>query len=207
MKKLVVLDYGTSNLRSVYKALEKVADGHYQVSVSGEPEVIRSADKIVFPGQGAIGQCMQQLTKTGLNQVICETLAEKPFLGICLGLQSLMDHSAEDGGVDGLALIDGQVQRFVNTPGYKVPHMGWNQVDQVQPHPLWSGIPNLSRFYFVHSYYVVPENEQLTCGSCEYINRFTAAIAKDNVFACQFHPEKSQTAGLKLLENFIAWKI
>ncbi len=205
MKSVVVIDYGTSNLHSVSKALEHVAENNYSVSVSSDAETILAADKIVFPGQGAIGQCMTQLCEQKLDATIKQAILNKPFLGICLGLQSLMQFSEEDGGTDCLSIIDGKVKRFIEDGINKIPHMGWNQVEQTQDHPLWSGIDNLSRFYFVHSYYVHLEDQSNSSGECSYINNFTAAIAKDNIFACQFHPEKSQNSGLRLLKNFLDW--
>ena len=213
MKKLVVIDYGTSNLRSVAKALEHVADRRYQVTVSGEAKTILSADKVVFPGQGAIGQCMKHLEEKQLDDVIHQCVRTKPYLGICLGLQSLLEMSEEDGGTSGLGIIPGKVIRFLDGQQdergekYKIPHMGWNQVKQTQVHPLWQGIDDQSRFYFVHSYYVKPGDDSYTCGQCEYNKAFTAAIAKDNMFATQFHPEKSQNNGLKLLTNFLDWNV
>jgi len=210
---IVVIDYGTSNLRSVAKALEHVADGKVQIKVTGNIDEIRAADRVVFPGQGAIGQCMQHLKEQGLDECIRECISDKPFLGICLGLQSLMDRSDEDDGTDGLGLIKGRVVRFTIPESstdqtlYKIPHMGWNQVHQLKSHPLWNGISDNSRFYFVHSYYVVPEDDAVITGITGYINDFTSAIATENIFACQFHPEKSQQSGLKLLENFLNWNI
>lgn len=210
---IVVIDYGTSNLRSVGKALEHVADGKVQIKVTGNIDDIRIADRVVFPGQGAIGQCMQHLKEQGLDECIRECISDKPFLGICLGLQSLMERSDEDGGTGGLGLIKGRVVRFEKPEPstdhtlYKIPHMGWNQVHQQKSHPLWKDISDNSRFYFVHSYYVVPEDDAVIAGITDYINDFTSAIATENIFACQFHPEKSQQAGLKLLENFLHWDI
>ena len=213
MANVVVLDYGSSNLRSVAKALEAVSDGHDRIIISGDANRILAADRVVFPGQGAIGLCMRRLQEHGLDNVIKECIASRPFLGICLGLQSLMDHSAEDGGVNGLGILPGKVLRFDDNVRdkqgslYKIPSMGWNQVRQEQAHPLWSGIADDSRFYFVHSYYVQPELESDIAGSTEYICRYTSAAARDNLFATQFHPEKSQHAGLKLLQNFLSWNI
>ncbi len=202
-----MIDYGTSNLRSVAKALEHVAGKDHSVIVSGEQNVMLEADKIVFPGQGAIGQCMTQLRDQGLDDTIKSLINSKPFLGICLGLQSLMDSSEEDGGTQGLSIIPGVVKRFIPDGKNKIPHMGWNQIQQTQNHELWKGIDDMSRFYFVHSFYVQPTDNSNTSGMTSYINNFTAAIAKDNIFATQFHPEKSQKSGLQLLANFIAWSI
>ena len=213
MSKLVVLDYGSSNIRSVAKALETVADGDHTITVSNNPETILNADKVVFPGQGAIGQCMNSLKEQELDDVIRESILNKPFLGICLGLQSLMDHSDEDGGVKGLGILPGNVVRFTdnvkdgNGNTYKIPSMGWNQVYQANPHHLWEGIEDGSHFYFVHSYYVKLELESDIAGCTEYVCRYTSAAARDNLFATQFHPEKSQHAGLTLLKNFLNWKI
>ncbi len=206
MKKVTVIDYGMSNLRSVSKALEHVAGKDWQVLVSDKADVILQSDKIVFPGQGAIGNCMTLLKQTGVDAVIKQAL-EKPFLGICLGLQTLLSHSEESGGTTGFNWINGTVRHFVQSDIHiKIPHMGWNQVQQKQSHPLWKGISDNSRFYFVHSYYVDPKDSQFVMGSTPYSGiDFTSAVARDNVFAVQFHPEKSQHAGLRLLKNFLEW--
>ncbi|MEX0828359.1 MAG: imidazole glycerol phosphate synthase subunit HisH [Haliea sp.] len=207
MPTVAILDYGTSNLRSVAKAVEHIAGKQQRVIVTADADQIRSADRLIFPGQGAIGQCMTSLQDSGLDEIVRESINSKPFLGICLGLQTLLDESAEDGGRKGLGIIPGKVKRFQPPPdgGYKIPHMGWNQVWQQQAHPLWQGIDDGARFYFVHSYYVAPDDNNVIAGSCDYIVDFTAAIARDNLFATQFHPEKSQKDGLKLLENFLDW--
>ncbi|MBL1142019.1 MAG: imidazole glycerol phosphate synthase subunit HisH [Proteobacteria bacterium] len=213
MSKVVVLDYGSSNLRSVAKALETVADSNQSIIVSNDAKTILAADKVVFPGQGAIGQAMSHLSEQQLDNVIRECILNKPFLGICLGLQMLMDHSDEDGGVKGLGILPGNVVRFENNikdkegNTYKIPSMGWNQVYQTRPHPLWQGIEDGSRFYFVHSYYVKPELESDIAASTDYICRYTSAAARNNLFSVQFHPEKSQHAGLTLLKNFINWQV
>jgi imidazole glycerol-phosphate synthase subunit HisH len=208
MKTLAIIDYGMSNLRSVSKALEHVATRDWQIAVTQQPEVILRADKVVFPGQGAIGNCMTLLHDTQLFEVIQQCLADKLFLGICLGLQTLLTRSEESGGTAGFNQIAGTVRHFTTRlpepENYKIPHMGWNQVQQ-QPHPLWQGIPDNSRFYFVHSYFVDPENTEMIAGQTEYGVRFASALAKDNIFATQFHPEKSQQMGLKLLHNFLNW--
>lgn len=210
MQTVAIIDYGMSNLRSVARALQFVAGGAHEVLISDRPERIRAADRVVFPGQGAIGQCMQMLNQHGLTEVLRDCLRSKPFLGICLGLQSLMDWSDEDGGVQCLGVMPGRVVRFPhdlssNGERLKVPHMGWNRVSPVRPHPLWQGIASSERFYFVHSYYVVPVEPGDVAATTEYGLDFTSACARGNVFATQFHPEKSQRAGLKLLENFLRW--
>jgi glutamine amidotransferase len=214
MKTVTVIDYGMSNLRSVSKALEHVAGNDWNVKVSDQANVILQADKIVFPGQGAIGNCMILLNQTGVAEAIRQTIDKKPFLGICLGLQTLLTSSEESGGTSGFDWFAGTVRRFPerlidpdNGERLKIPHMGWNQVQHTQSsHPLWANIPDNSRFYFVHSYYVDPSDKNVVAGSTSYgdIN-FTSAIARSNLFAVQFHPEKSQHAGLTLLKNFLDW--
>ena len=211
MQTVAVLDYGMSNLRSVVKALESVAGKDSRIEVAARPEQLLRADRIVFPGQGAIRQCMANLSQLDLEQALRECLKTRPYLGLCLGLQSLMSRSEEDGGTDCLDVLPGEVQRFSDfvrdESGHlcKIPHMGWNQVHQLRPHPLWDGIADGERFYFVHSYYVVPDDDALVTGTTLYIKRFASALARDNLFAVQFHPEKSQKAGLKLLGNFLEW--
>lgn len=213
MSKVVVLDYGSSNLRSVAKALETVAGRDHAITVSNKTETILAADKVVFPGQGAIGQAMAHLKEQALDDVIRECILKKPFLGICLGLQMLMEHSEEDGGVEGLGILPGNVVRFEDNVkdeqgnAYKIPSMGWNKVFQTKDHPLWQGIEEGSRFYFVHSYYVDAKQESDIAANTDYIYRYTSAAARDNLFATQFHPEKSQHAGLTLLKNFLNWQI
>ena len=213
MTRIVVLDYGSSNLRSVAKALETVSSSKDSVAISSDAKTIFAADRVVFPGQGAIGQCMRNLKQQNLDEVIRDCIANKPFFGICLGLQSLMEHSDEDNGITGLNIIAGNVKRFadnqVDEQGvrYKIPSMGWNQVFQKQSHSLWQGIEDGARFYFVHSYYVVPDKQSDIAGETDYICRYTSAIARDNLFATQFHPEKSQHDGLALLKNFINWQV
>lgn len=208
MKKLIIIDYGMSNLRSVSKALEHVAEQQWQIEIGHAAAAIAQADKVVFPGQGAIGQCMQRLHDGGIYPVLAEAARSKPFLGICLGLQTLLTSSEESGGTAGFDLISGTVRRFpphLPTEGLKIPHMGWNQVQQTQVHPLWRGIADNSRFYFVHSYYVHPQHPQHIAATTEYGINYASALAVDNIFAVQFHPEKSQHVGLKLLANFLAW--
>ena len=213
MENVAIIDYGMSNLRSVAKALEHVSDAHYKIRVSDKAEEILAADRIVFPGQGAIGQCMETIRAQGLDQVLLECIRTKPFLGLCLGLQTLLDFSEEDGGTPGLGVVPGRVIRFPgnrkDTTGniFKIPHMGWNRVKQERHHPIWNGIESGERFYFVHSYYVVPEDRDCVVGTTDYVLEFTSAVARDNFFAVQFHPEKSQKAGLQLLRNFLEWSI
>ena len=209
MQTIAVVDYGASNLRSVSKALEHVCDKNSRIVVTDQAEQLRSADRVVFPGQGAIGQCMTSLQEKALADVLKECILDKPFLGICLGLQSLMMRSEEDGGTRCLEIIDGDVKRFRPDPGQshmKIPHMGWNRVVQEKQHELWNGIESGERFYFVHSYYVDAEAGTDIAASSDYVVNFNAALARDNLFATQFHPEKSQRAGLRLLTNFLTWR-
>jgi glutamine amidotransferase len=201
--RIAVVDYGMGNLRSVSKALEHVAP-QAQVLVTAQPELIRSAERVVVPGQGALPDCMRSLAASGAREAVLEALASKPYLGICLGLQMLFEHG-DEGDTPGLALLAGQVPRF-SVSGLKIPHMGWNEVLQEKPHALWAGIRDRSRFYFVHSYYPAPAERALSAASCVYGAPFTCAVARDNIFAVQFHPEKSQSAGLQLLSNFILWR-
>lgn len=207
---VAVIDYGMGNLHSAAKALEQVAPGA-KVIVTADAEAILAADRVVFPGVGAIRDCMGEILRLGLDQVVAEAAQSKPLLGICVGMQSMMSHSEENGGVDCLNLFKGNVRFFgedlrdAQGEKLKVPHMGWNQVQHTRNHPLWNGIADLARFYFVHSYYIMLEDESLMTGRCEYGVPFVAALGKDNVFAVQFHPEKSQNAGLKLLQNFMEW--
>jgi len=191
------------NLRSVSKALEHVAP-QAQVVVTAQPELIRAAERVVVPGQGALPDCMRSLAASGAREAVLEALANKPYLGICLGLQMLFEHG-DEGDTPGLALLAGRVPRF-SVSGLKIPHMGWNEVQQEKPHALWAGIRDRSRFYFVHSYYPAPAERTLSAASCVYGAPFTCAVARDNIFAVQFHPEKSQSAGLQLLSNFIRWR-
>ncbi len=208
---IVVVDLGTGNLRSVAKAVEHVA-GKQKVVVSHLPEVIRSAKRVVLPGQGAIGTWMKQLEQEHIREVISEALHSKPVLGICLGLQALFESSTEYEEGTCLNLIPGKVEHFANYLSdidyhLTIPHMGWNNVNQSGEHPLWNGIDDGARFYFVHSYFGRCENPAQEVGACDYGISFTAAAATDNIFATQFHPEKSQHDGLKLIENFVNWKV
>ena len=204
-QRIAVIDYGMGNLRSVSKAVEHVAGPGDEVRVTDDPAYISAADRVVFPGQGAARDCMAAIGQHHLGQAVLQAAREKPFLGICMGLQVLLDHSEENGGTHLLGLFPGNVVRFPNT-GLKVPHMGWNQVEPVGDHPLWAGIESGSRFYFVHSYYVVPDDPALKAAETDYGIRFPSAIANANVFAVQFHPEKSADNGLRLLRNFVNWK-
>ena len=210
MADIAVIDYGMGNLRSVAKAIEHVAADR-SVCVTSDPEQVRAAGRVVFPGQGAMPDCMRELDARGLRPAVIEAAGSKPFLGICIGLQMLFDRS-EEGDVAGLGLLAGRVVRFahermVDARGgrLKVPHMGWSRVRQVRPHPLWRGIDDGARFYFAHSYHPVPDDPAVTVGTADYPAPFTCAIARDNIFATQFHPEKSQRAGLALLDNFVSW--
>jgi len=206
---VAVIDYGMGNLRSVTKALEHVTTA--PVRLTSDPAQIAAAERVVFPGQGAARDCMRAIDDHGLRDSIVAAAREKPFLGICMGMQVLVEHSEENGGTDCLGLFPGAVRYFGdelrdnNGQRLKVPHMGWNTVHQTRAHPLWAGIDNGSRFYFVHSYYLETESPDLEIGHCHYGRGFTCAIARDNVFALQCHPEKSADAGLRLLENFVNW--
>jgi glutamine amidotransferase len=204
VQSIAIVDYGMGNVRSVQKALAHVAPND-NVFLTDDAQLINDADRIVFPGQGAMGACMQALNQHGLANVIKSCADEKPFLGICLGLQLLFDHSEENGGTDGLSIIPGNVVKFAKS-GLKIPHMGWNTVKQVSEHPLWHNIKDNSRFYSVHSYYVKASDSSVVSGTTNYGIDFTCSIAKDNMFAVQFHPEKSQHDGLQLLTNFVNWK-
>ena len=210
MQRIAVIDYGMGNLRSVSKALEHVAPDA-DVVVSADADVIANADRIVCPGQGAAADCMNALRDSGLIQTIVETVETKPFLGICMGLQVLLSRSEENGGIECIDIIEGSVARFaeplINSNGQrlKVPHMGWSQVEQRRQHAMWEGIEDGSRFYFAHSFYCVPADEEAVVGRCTYGHAFAAAVARPGLFACQFHPEKSAADGLQLLANFTRW--
>ncbi|MHB8535466.1 MAG: imidazole glycerol phosphate synthase subunit HisH [Sulfuricaulis sp.] len=212
MNSVAVIDYGMGNLRSVCKAVEHAAPDA-RVRLTADPAEIRAAARVVFPGQGAIGACMNALDTGGLRESLLEAMKTKPFLGICLGLQALYDFSEEGGGTPCLSLLAGAVRRFPREKmldkatglPLKVPHMGWNRVRQSAAHPLWKGIPQDSRFYFVHSYYADSVEPADVAGETEYALKFTSAATRANIFAVQFHPEKSQRGGLRLLENFMSW--
>ena len=210
MNKVAIIDYGMGNLRSVAKAIEHVASAS-EVVVTSDPAEVLAADRVVFPGQGAMPDCMRELDARGLRPAVLEAARSKPFLGICIGQQMLFEHS-EEGNVPGLGVFRGEVRRFpadkmVGADGIrlKVPHMGWNEVRQ-QPHALWRDIADGARFYFVHSYFVQPADPALATGSCSYGVPFTCAVGRDNIFAVQFHPEKSARDGLQLLKNFVEWR-
>jgi glutamine amidotransferase len=210
MSSVAVIDYGMGNLHSIVKALQHAAPEADVVCVS-DADAILNADRVVFPGVGAIRDCMQALNESGLSAVIRQVAESKPLLGICLGMQALLTYSEENNGIQCLDVFDGRVVRFSETLTdnngnlLKIPHMGWNQVRQLQQHPLWENIPPNSRFYFVHSYYAQPNDPAIIAATADYPDTFTCALAQDNVFAVQFHPEKSQAAGLQLLKNFLHW--
>ncbi len=202
-QRISIVDYGMGNLRSVQKALQHVAPDA-RVEITAVPDAIRAADRVVFPGQGAMPDCMRALNESGLGEAVARAAGDKPFLGLCIGQQMLFERSAE-GDTPGLGLLPGRVRGFDRKAGLKIPHMGWNEVWQLFPHPLWKGVADGSRFYFVHSYFCEPSQEALTAATTSYPDAFTSAIARDNIFATQFHPEKSSAAGLTLLSNFATW--
>ena len=212
MASVAVVDYGMGNLRSVSQAVMHVAAGTgLEVIVTQRPDEVLSADRIVLPGQGAMRDCMRELRDSGLRDAVLHAAAHKPLMGVCVGMQMLLDHSEEQ-DTPGLGLIAGRVQRFrlegqLQPDGsrYKVPQMGWNRVRQ-SPHPIWAGVPDESWFYFVHSYYAQPLDPRHSAGTTDYGTRFTCALARDNIFATQFHPEKSADHGLALYRNFLHWK-
>ena len=219
-KTVAVIDYGMGNLRSVSQAVQHVAQGSgFEVIVTSKAEDVMNAERVVLPGQGAIADCMRELQATGLQAAVRHAAANKPLFGVCVGMQMLLTHSQEgrpgDGGAGtlGLNLIPGEVIKFdlagrsqPDGSRYKVPQMGWNQVYQSAPvHPLWAGVPDGAYFYFVHSFYAHPSDARHTVGQADYGARFSAAIARDNIFATQFHPEKSADQGLTLYRNFLHW--
>lgn len=216
-KTVAVVDYGMGNLRSVSQAVMHVAPGSgYDVVVTCDPDVVMAADRIVLPGQGAMPDCMRELSDSGLLPAVLHAAAHKPVLGVCVGMQMLLSRSEEgppDTGTAGLNLIPGEVIRFrlegqLQPDGtrYKVPQMGWNQVHQARPHPLWAGVPDGASFYFVHSFHARPADSTHSVGETDYGQRFTSAVARDNIFATQFHPEKSALHGLAVYRNFLSWK-
>ena len=211
MSTIAVVDYSMGKLYSVAKALEHVAP-KWRILVTGDPAQVAAADRVVFPGQGAMPDCVRHLEESGLREEVLRAAREKPMFGVCIGAQMLFERSAE-GDTPGLGLLAGEVVRFdprttVAADGarLKVPHMGWNRVRQLREHPVWAGIPDETYFYFVHSYHFAPGDPRDCVGDCEYGRRFTCAVARDNIFATQFHPEKSSGHGLKLYENFIGWR-
>jgi glutamine amidotransferase len=213
MRSVAVVDYGMGNLRSVSQAVLHAARGSdVAVIATSDPQVVLAAERVVLPGQGAMPDCMRELRDSGLQSAVLEAAATKPLLGVCIGMQMLFERS-EEGPTEGLGLIGGEVLRFrlegrLQPDGsrYKVPQMGWNRVRQTRPHPLWSGIPDEAFFYFLHSYYARPSEARHSVGESDYGARFTCAVARDNIFATQFHPEKSAAHGLALYRNFLAWK-
>ena len=214
MRTVAVVDYGMGNLRSVSQAVLHAARGRadVEVVVSGDPDVVRAAERVVLPGQGAMPDCMRELRDSGLEPAVRHAAAHKPLMGVCVGMQMLLERS-EEGPTDGLGLMKGEVRRFrlagrLQPDGsrYKVPQMGWNRVFQTQPHPLWAGVPDGAWFSFVHSFYACPAEARDSAGEADYGGRFTCVVARDNIFATQFHPEKSAAHGLSLYRNFLDWK-
>ncbi|GKS94594.1 imidazole glycerol phosphate synthase subunit HisH [Acidovorax sp. SUPP2825] len=215
-KTVAVVDYGMGNLRSVSQAVQAAAEGTgWTVAVTSRPEDVRAAQRVVLPGQGAMPDCMSELRESGLQASVLEAAASKPMFGVCVGMQMLLDRSAE-GDTPGLSLIHGEVLKFdlagrqqPDGSRYKVPQMGWNRVGQVRhggaAHPVWAGVPDQSYFYFVHSFYARPRDAAHCAGEADYGGPFAAAIARDNIFATQFHPEKSAEHGLALYRNFLHW--
>lgn len=207
MAAIAIIDYGMGNLRSMAKALEHV--GARDVVITAEAETVAHAERVVFPGQGAVRDCMSALQRSELVDVLCQAAAERPFLGVCMGMQALMSLSEENEGVRALDRFAGIVRHFRHLSAahqeLKIPHMGWNRLLIRREHPLWRGIEDGAWFYFVHSYYVAPADDGIVLAEAEYGAAFAAAIGKENIFATQFHPEKSQRAGLRLLENFVRW--
>ncbi len=215
MRTVAVIDYGMGNLRSVAQAVMAAAhDSHIRVVITANPDEVHAAERVVLPGQGAMRDCMQELQDSGLMPAVLDAAANKPLFGVCVGMQMLLDHSAEGdaGGTPCLGLIPGEVVKFdlagqhqADGSRFKVPQMGWNQVRQSQPHPVWAGVPDNSHFYFVHSFYARPSDQRHTAGETDYGQPFTSAISRDNIFATQFHPEKSADMGLMLYRNFLSW--
>ncbi|MEO7335163.1 MAG: imidazole glycerol phosphate synthase subunit HisH [Caldimonas sp.] len=225
MRTVAVVDYGMGNLRSVSQAVRHVADradsggDPFRVVVTSRPDEVYAAERVVLPGQGAMADCMRELRDSGLREAVCDAAVRKPLMGVCVGMQMLLDKSEEgdpEQGTPGLGLIAGDVVRFqlsgrLQPDGsrYKVPQMGWNQVFQMPqdgaPHPIWAGVPDGSYFYFVHSFYARPSDRRHSAGETDYGTRFTCALARDNIFATQFHPEKSADHGLTLYRNFLHW--
>ncbi len=213
MSSIAIINYNMGNLHSVSKALEHVAPEGSKIILSASADEILNADRVVFPGQGAARDCMNELEKAGLVDVVREAANSKPFLGICMGMQVLLEQSEEHDGVDCIGMYKGNTRAFAGRipekdeqgERLKIPQMGWNRINHTQDHPLWQGIEDGSRFYFVHSYFVDPDDKNMTAGTTEYGLKYASAIAKDNVFAIQAHPEKSSDDGLQLLKNFTEW--
>ena len=208
--KVAVIDYGMGNLHSVLKSVQFVNDGNADIFLTSDPEKVVKADKVIFPGQGAMPDCMAELNAHGLADAVRETTQTKPFFGICVGAQLLFQRS-EEGDTAGLGIFNGTVKRFAanlvdeHDERLKVPHMGWNRVFQTVAHPLFYGIEDGERFYFVHSYHFAPDDHQLTLAQSEYPERFSCIVGRGNIFATQFHTEKSHRAGLQMMKNFLAW--
>jgi imidazole glycerol-phosphate synthase subunit HisH len=223
IRSIAVVDYGMGNLFSMAQAVRRAAVGSgFEVVVTARPDEVRAAERIILPGQGAMPDCMRELLESGLQESVLEAAANKPMFGVCVGMQMLLDHSHEGRkespgeGTPGLGLIHGEVIKFelegqIQADGsrFKVPQMGWNQVQQAKTegtsHPIWAGVPDGSYFYFVHSFYAQPSDARHSVGQTDYGKRFSAAIARDNIFATQFHPEKSAIQGLSLYKNFLSW--
>lgn len=211
MTSVALLDYGMGNLHSAGKALTAVGA---DVSITRDPKVIESADKIVFPGVGAMRDCMAEMQAAGISDAVKKAVFNKPLMAICVGMQALFDNSAENGGVACLGILGGDVKKFqadwkdANNKSIKIPHMGWNTITGMDlAHPLWQGIEDNTHFYFVHSFYCQPKDKTIVAATCDYGVNFCASVIQDNLFATQFHPEKSHTAGLQLLKNFVDWNI
>jgi len=216
-RSVAVVDYGMGNLRSVSQAVAHVARelGDFHVVVTADPDQVRAAERVVLPGQGAMPDCMRELRDSGLEAAVLEAAATKPLMGVCIGMQMLLERSEEGAGTagtPGLGLIPGEVVRFrlegrsqPDGSRFKVPQMGWNEVIQARAHPIWAGVPDASHFYFVHSFHARPSDPRHSVGETDYGGRFTSALARDNIFATQFHPEKSAALGLALYRNFLNW--
>ncbi len=211
MTKVALLDYGMGNLHSAGKALASVGA---DVSITRDPNVIKAADKILFPGVGAMRDCMAEMQSTGISDAVKDAVFNKPVMAICVGMQALFQQSEENGGVDCLGILGGTVKRFQDSwvdndsQPIKIPHMGWNTISGMDlAHPLWQGIEDNTHFYFVHSYYCEPSDTNIVAATCDYGVKFCASVIQDNLFATQFHPEKSHTAGLQVLKNFVTWQI
>ncbi len=211
MEKVAIVDYGMSNLHSVFSALTKVSNGNFDIQITRDPSVISNSDRVVFPGQGAAADCMRQINQFDLAGSVQKAASEKPFLGICMGMQVLLEHSQENNGTECLGLLKGSVKAFSDTfkiadiSAHKIPHMGWNTIDQKIDHPIWAGVNQHSYFYFVHSYYVSLADSKQSAGMTDYGVEFSSVLTDGKVFAMQCHPEKSADNGLQLLTNFLNW--